>query len=62
MAKHRVIVGEIELADHAHRIVTGLDARELDAFIGMKQFAPVELRQEIKMPPRAAEFAIGREF
>ena len=29
--QHRMVVGEIELADHANGVVPGLDARELDA-------------------------------
>src|SRR5258707_10729637 len=62
MREHRMIVGEIEPADHTHRVMPGLNARELDAFVGVEQFAAGELRQEIKMPPGAAEFAIGREL
>ncbi len=61
MRQHRMIVGEIELADHAHRVMPGLNAGELDALVGVKQFAARELSQEIKMPPRAAEFAVGGE-
>src|ERR1700682_2810369 len=57
-----MIVVKIELADYAHRVMPGLDARELDAFVGVKQFAAGQLRQEVKMPPRAAELAIGRQL
>src|SRR5256885_12451781 len=53
---HRMIVGKIELADHPHRIVPGLDSGELNAGFGMKQFAAGELGEKIEMPPRAAEF------
>ena len=62
MRQHRMIVGEIELADHPHRIVPGLDARELDALVGVKQFAAGQMAKKIEMPPRAAEFAVGREL
>ena len=62
MVQHRMVVGEIELADHPHRVMPGLHARELDAGLGVKQFATGELGEEIEMPPRAAEFAVGREL
>ena len=62
MIQHRMIGREIELADHADGVVPGLDARELDALLGVKQFAAGEILQEIEMPPRAAEFAVGGEL
>ena len=34
--QHRVVGGEIDLADHPHRVVPGLDARELDAGVGVE--------------------------
>src|ERR1700724_185685 len=60
--QHRMIARKIELADHAHRVMPGLDARKLDALVGMKQFAAGKMAKKVKMPPRAAEFAIGREL
>lgn len=60
--QHRMVVGEIELADHADRIMPRLDARELDARVRVKHFAAGELGQEVKVPPGAAEFAVGREL
>src|ERR1039457_1742831 len=60
--KHRMIVRKIELADHTHRVMPGLDARKLDALVGMEQFATCKMAKKVKMPPRAAEFAIGREL
>jgi len=62
MVQHRMVAGEIELADHPHRVMPGLDARELDAGLGMKQFAAGQLGEKVEMPPGAAEFAVGREF
>src|SRR6202790_2141475 len=62
MCQHRMIVREIELADDAHRVMPGLDARELDALLGVKQFATRQLREKVKMPPGAAEFAVGRKL
>src|SRR5216684_1703468 len=60
--KHRMIVRKIELAEHTHRVMPGLDARKLDALVGMKQLAACKMAKKVKMPPRAAEFAIGREL
>ena len=60
--EHRVIVGEIELADHPHRIVPGFHAGELDARIGMIEFAAGQLGEEVEVPPGAAEFAVGGEL
>src|ERR1700761_4499586 len=57
-----MVIREIDLADHAYRIVTGLHARELDAHVGVKQLAPGEMAEEIEMPPGAAEFTVGREL
>ena len=57
-----MVVGKIELADHADGVVPRLHAGELDARIGMEQFASRELGQKIEMPPGAAEFAVGREL
>src|SRR5450755_5049830 len=60
--QHRMIVRKSQLADHAHRVMPGLDARKLDALVGMKQFAARKMAKKVKMPPRAAELAIGREL
>ena len=57
-----MVVGEVDLADHAHGVMPGLHARELDAHVGMEQLAAGELREEIEMPPGAAELAVGREL
>ncbi len=62
MVEHRVVVGKTELADHADRVMPGLNACELNARVGVKQFAAGEFRQKVEMPPRAAEFAVGREL
>jgi hypothetical protein len=60
--QHRMIVGEIELADHAHRVMTGLHAGELDAGVGVIQLAAGQLGEEVEMPPRATELAVGRKL
>ena len=62
MRQHRVIVGKVELADHAHRLMPGLNAGKLDALLGMKQLAAGEFRQKIEMPPGAAKLAVGRKL
>src|SRR6185312_10454619 len=62
MIQHRMGVGKIELADDADGVMAGLDARELNAGVGMEKFAAAELGQKIEMPPGAAKLAVGREF
>src|SRR5271169_3703821 len=62
MIEHRMVGGEIELADHPDGVVPGLYTGELDPSVGMKQFATRQLREKIKMPPGAAELAVGREL
>ena len=57
-----MVVGEVELADDADRVMPGLHARELDALVGMKQLAAGQIGEEVEMPPGAAEFAVGREL
>ena len=60
--QHRMVVGEVELADHADGVMAGLDARELNTGLGVEELAAAELGQKIEMPPGAAEFAVGREL
>ncbi len=62
MIEHRMIGGEIELADHPDGVMPGLHAGELNAGLGMKQLATRQLREEVEMPPGAAELAVGRKF
>ena len=59
--QHRMVGGEIQLADHPDGVMPGLHPGELDALVGMKQFAAGKPGEKIEMPPRAAEFAIGGE-
>ena len=40
----------------------GLHAGELDALVGVVEFATGEILEKIEMPPGAAEFAVGREL
>src|SRR5207344_782770 len=62
MIEHRMIGGEIELADHADGVVPGLHAGELDALVRVKQFATGQSFKKIEMPPGAAELAVGRKL
>src|SRR5215467_2625862 len=62
MIEHRMIGGEVELADDADCVMARLDAGELDPGFGVKQLAALKLGEEIEMPPGAAEFAVGREL
>ncbi len=62
MLEHRMIGREIQFADHADGFVPGLDAGELNAFIGVEQFATDQVAEKIEMPPRAAELAIRRKL
>jgi len=59
--EHRVVVGKVDLADHAHGVMPRLHARELDTHVGMEQLAAGEFGEEVEMPPGAAELAVGRE-
>ena len=61
MLDHRV-VGEADLAVDADRPRLGLHALELDAVIELVDLDAVEHAEEIEMPPRAAEFAVGGEL
>src|SRR3954447_6295341 len=60
--EHGMVVWEIELADHPHGIVPGLNACKLDSPVGVKQFATRQPREKIEVPPRAPELTIGREL
>ena len=55
---HRV-TGKFDLAGHAWCLRPGLHAGKLDALIGIDNADTVQLAEKIKMPPGAAEFAIG---
>ena len=62
MVEHWMVVWKIELADHPDGIVPGLNACELDAGFGMKQFATGEPGEKIEVPPRSPELAVSREL
>ena len=51
MVQHRMIGRKIEFADHPHRFVPGLDAGELDTFVGMEQLAAGQILEKIEVPP-----------
>ena len=61
MLQHRV-AGEAHLAGDLDAFVLGLHAVELNAALGGVGRDAVEAFEEIEMPPRAAEFAVGREL
>ena len=61
MLQHRM-VGESDLAGDAHAQGLGLDALELDAVVELVDLDAVEHAEEVEMPPRPAELAVGREL
>ena len=60
MLQHRV-VGEADLAGDADALRLGLHALKLDAVIELVDLDAIEHAEEIEMPERAAELAVGRE-
>ena len=56
------VVRKAELAVDAGPAVTGLHALERQAVIHLVDFHAVEHPEKIKVPPGAAEFAIGRDL
>src|ERR1700693_4023195 len=56
------VAGKADFADGAYAFGLGVDAVKLDAFVGVIEFDALQSAEEIKMPPRAAEFAVGREL
>ena len=59
--QHRVI-GEADLAGDLDAQRLGLHALKLDAVVELVEFDAVEHAEEIEMPPRAAELAVGGEL
>src|SRR5690242_11293269 len=53
---------EVDLAVHVQALGLGLRALELQALRHAHQFDAVELREEIVVPPRAAELAVGHRL
>jgi hypothetical protein len=56
------MAGEADLADDVGSLGLGLHAGELDAVIDLLHHHAVEAAEEIEMPPRAAELAVGGEL
>ena len=56
------MAGEAEFALDANAFHSALHAVELDAVVERVRFHAVEHAVEIEVPPRAAEFAVGRDF
>ena len=54
--------GEADAAGHAHALGLGLDAVEDDAVADLIKLDAVESFEEIELPPRAAELAVGGEL
>ena len=61
MLKHRM-VGEPDLVLDADAAMLGLHALELNAVVELINLDAVEHAEEIEVPPRAAELAVGREL
>src|SRR5262249_57291294 len=53
---------EADLAHHPQALRLGGDARELDAVGRLIELDAVEPGIKVKMPPRAAQLAIGRKL
>ena len=62
MLEKWMIGGEIDLAMHAQALRLGFHALELNAVLGFVELDAVERAEKIKMPPSAAEFAVGRQL
>src|SRR5580700_3851384 len=60
MLQHRV-TGEAELAVDLDALGLGLHAMELNGVGGVERDA-VETAEEVEVPPRTAQFAVGGEF
>ena len=54
--------GEADAAGHAHALGLGLDAVEDDAVADLIELDAVEPLEEIELPPRAAQLAVGGEL
>src|SRR6516164_9803381 len=61
MLEHRMM-RKVELAMNANAARLGLHALELDAVVELVDLDAIEHAVKVKMPPRAAEFAVGRDF
>src|SRR5262249_17505054 len=59
VVEHRM-AREADLAGDPDALRLGLDPGELDAVVGRERGDAVEAAEEIEMPPRAAELAVGR--
>src|SRR5262249_49245458 len=57
-----LMAGEFYLPGNLDSFVLRLDPVKLDSGSGRDRLDTLETAEEIKMPPRAAEFAIGRKF
>ena len=62
MLQHRVTGGEAELAFDANAFHPALHAVKLDAVVERVALHAVKQAVEVEVPPRAAEFAVGRDF
>ena len=60
--EHGVVGGEVDLAGHPQALGLRLDAVELDAVVEHHALAARQMPEEIEMPPRAAELAVGGEL
>src|SRR5258708_21962036 len=56
------MVGKADLAHDAQPLRLGLHAAELDAVLGLVNLDAVEHPEKVKVPPGAAELAVGRQL
>ena len=59
MLDHGMRPRHAELAGHRDAFVAGIDRGELDAGVHDVLFGAIQAPEEIEMPPRATEFAVG---
>ena len=60
--EHGVVGRKIQLAGHLQALWLGLHAVELDAVVEHDPLAARQVPEEIEVPPRAAELAVGRQL
>src|SRR5262245_4673243 len=59
VTNHRVVGREVEPARHLEALWLSLDPPELDAVVEHDPLATLKLPEEIEVPPRTAELAVG---
>ncbi len=62
MLEHRVVGGEADRTVDLQAARARLHALELDAVVEFDDVDAVQHPEEVEVPPRAAELAVGREL